>query len=356
MAHGLPGGNAAERSCLGPRPLVDDTLMQALKTAPSLLALALASAVWISLTVPGESRADVPPPPKTKIVLIAGKPSHPSGQHEFRAGSILLARALNEQSGLRVRTDVHFDGWPADDRAFDGAAAVVIYADGNASHPVNGHEDFLDALLAKGVGLMLMHYAVEVPAGPLGERFKKWIGGHYEGGFSCNPHWTAPLAAKSGHPIARGVPEFSANDEWYYNMRFAEPKVATDILTSTPTRERINRYVHWTPAGEAQLGQRQALMWAVERPDGGRGIGFTGGHWHRNWAIDDFRRAVLNAIVWTAGLDVPEVGVESLPVTEAQLNENLDAKKEMLHVALPSAADLSQPAAEPIEHRWPGKK
>jgi hypothetical protein len=43
-------------------------------------------------------------------------------------------------------------------------------------------------------------------------------------------------------------------------------------------------------------------------------------------------------------------------VTEAQLNENLDEKKEMIRVALPSAADLTQPAAEPKEFGWPGKK
>ena len=74
------------------------------------------------------------------------------------------------------------------------------------------------------------------------------------------------------------------------------------------------------------------MLWAVERADGGRGVGFTGGHWHRNWANDDFRRVVLNAIVWTAGMDVPETGVKSEPVTEAQLNENLDEKKDMVQV------------------------
>jgi hypothetical protein len=98
------------------------------------------------------------------------------------------------------------------------------------------------------------------------------------------------------------------------------------------------------------------MMWAVERPDGGRGIGFTGGHWHRNWAIDDFRRLVLNAILWTAKVEVPDSGVVSQPVTEAQLNENLDPKDKMEQVALPSKADLTQPAAEKVEFRWPGKK
>jgi len=308
----------------------------------------------ISLTSCGEKA--VAAVEKTKIVFIAGKVSHPSGQHEFNAGAILLARALNEQSGLPLEVKVVHNGWPEEDAIFDGAKAVVIYSDGNASHPVNGHEAKMEELLASGVGLMCMHYGVEVPAGELGERFKRWIGGHYESGFSTNPHWTAEVELKKDHPISRGVPGFSANDEWYYNMRFADPKSSEDILTGVPSRERINRYIHWTPDGEKGLGKRQTMMWAVERADGGRGVGFTGGHWHRNWAIDDFRRVVLNAIAWTAKVEVPATGVSSEPVTEAQLNENLDVKEEMVHIALPSGSDLTQPAAEPTEFGWPGKK
>ncbi|MBU15560.1 MAG: hypothetical protein CMQ14_10825, partial [Gammaproteobacteria bacterium] len=111
---------------------------------------------------------------------------------------------------------------------------------------------------------------------------------------------------------------------------------------------------HWNQFAEKLLGTKQTMMWAVERPDGGRGIGFTGGHWHRNWAIDDFRKVVLNAITWTAGLEVPENGVSSKAITEAQLNENLDQKKEMVHIALPSEGDLTQPAAKPVPYKWPG--
>ncbi|MEZ6121612.1 MAG: ThuA domain-containing protein [Planctomycetaceae bacterium] len=290
-----------------------------------------------------------------KIVLIAGKVSHPSGQHEFNAGCILLARALNEQSGLPLKVELVHNGWPEDESVFEDAKAVIIYSDGNDSHPTKGHEEVMDAMIDRGVGLMCMHYAVEVPPGERGKYFQKWIGGYYEAGFSCNPHWTADLELKADHPIANGVPGFPANDEWYYSMRFAEPKTALDILTSVPSREHINRYIHWTPAGEKALGTRQTLMWAVERPDGGRGVGFTGGHWHRNWAIDSFRRTALNAIVWTAGMEVPEGGVKSLPITEAQLNENLDPKPKMVHVSLPSDADLNQPSAEAVEFRWPGK-
>jgi hypothetical protein len=290
----------------------------------------------------------------TKIVLIAGQVSHPSGQHEFNAGCILLARALNEQSSLPVQVEVVHNGWPQDESVFENARAVVIYSDGNDRHPVKGHEAVMDAMVDRGVGVMCMHYAVEVPPGERGDLMKKWIGGHYESGFSCNPHWTAVLEPNSDHPVTRGVPGFPANDEWYYNMRFEKPRSALDVLTSVPTRDRINRYVHWTPAGEKTLKSKQTLMWSVERPDGGRGVGFTGGHWHRNWAIDDFRKVVLNAMVWTAGLEVPADGVKSNPISEAELNQDLDPKPKMVHISLPSDSDLNQPAAEPIEYRWPG--
>jgi len=285
----------------------------------------------------------------SKIVFISGIPSHPSGQHEFRAGVILLARALEEQSGLPVEIAINHHGWPEDESIFDGAKAVIIYSDGNACHPVNGHEAKMDELINNGVGLMCMHYGFEVPKGEQGEYFKKWIGGHYEAAFSANPHWTAAVELDADHPISRGVPGFSANDEWYYNMRFASLKTAADI-TGIPTRENINRYVHWNKDAEKLLGTKQTIIWAVERPDGGRGIGFTGGHWHRNWAIDDFRKVVLNAITWVAGVEVPQDGAQSEAITEAQLNENLDEKKEMVHVSLPSEADLTQP----VPYKWPG--
>jgi hypothetical protein len=67
------------------------------------------------------------------------------------------------------------------------------------------------------------------------------------------------------------------------------------------------------------------MMWAVQHPNGARGFGFTGGHFHDNWSNDDYRKVVLNAIVWTAGVEVPSVGVVAT-VTPADLNANLDPK------------------------------
>ena len=68
------------------------------------------------------------------------------------------------------------------------------------------------------------------------------------------------------------------------------------------------------------------MMWAVERPDGGRGFGFTGGHFHDNWSNDNYRKVVLNGMVWLAKGNVPKNGIES-SISEADLNANLDPKK-----------------------------
>ena len=68
------------------------------------------------------------------------------------------------------------------------------------------------------------------------------------------------------------------------------------------------------------------MMWAVERKDGGRGFGFTGGHFHDNWGDDNYRKVVLNAVLWLAKADVPEKGVES-KITKEDLDANLDPKR-----------------------------
>jgi hypothetical protein len=67
------------------------------------------------------------------------------------------------------------------------------------------------------------------------------------------------------------------------------------------------------------------MMWTFDRPDGGRSFGFTGGHKHVNWSNNNWRKVVLNAIVWIAKADVPASGIESA-ITPEDLTLNLDPK------------------------------
>src|SRR5262245_28983000 len=148
-----------------------------------------------------------------KIVLIAGKPSHGPGEHEFRAGCLLLNKCLAEVPG--ISSMVYSNGWPEDTSAFDGANAILIYADGGLGHPAlqADHSKILGELLKKGVGLGCAHFAVEVPGTNGGPQFLEWIGGYYEHLFSVNPLWSPRFAAFPTHPITRGVKPFSVRDE-----------------------------------------------------------------------------------------------------------------------------------------------
>jgi type 1 glutamine amidotransferase len=267
----------------------------------------------------------------TKIVLIAGRPSHGPGAHEFNAGCKLLAKCLKEVPG--IEPVVVTGGWPEDESVFDGAKELVFFMDGGGGHPIvrPGHLEKIQKLVDKGVGLSFFHYAVEVPKGEPGDKFLDWIGGYYETAYSTNPIWTARIETLPTHPITSGVKPFAIEDEWYFNIRFRpEGKGVIPILVAKPD-DKTRQGVSSSPRGpykhivEAK-GREEVVAWAVERPDGGRGYGFTGGHAHKNWGDPNFRKLNLNAILWTAGLDVPEGGVSS-EVSAEELKANLDPKK-----------------------------
>lgn len=264
------------------------------------------------------------------IILLAGKVSHGPGDHEFRAGSLLLQKCLQGFPGVRVQ--VFSNGWPADDSVFQDAHAVLIYADGGAGHPAiqEGRMKLIDGLAARGVGLGFAHYGVEVPKGDPGAAMHRWVGGYYEHLFSVNPMWEPDFKEFPVHPITRGVKPFKIRDEWYFNMRWVPgQRNVTPVLVATPSDDvRRGPYVY--PQGPykhiiAAAGRPETMMWVCERPEGGRGFGFTGGHRHVNWGQADFRKVVLNALLWIAHVDVPANGVES-EVAPEDLASNLDKK------------------------------
>ena len=268
---------------------------------------------------------------RAKVVIVAGTKSHGYGAHEFNAGSLLMQKLLKE-SAPSVDVVVHLNGWPKADDAFDGADAIVLFMDGGGGHPVNSHLDQLAPLMDKGVGLMCMHYAVEVPIGPTAKAYLKWIGGYYESGWSINPHWIAKSKLNREHPISNGVNDFAVNDEWYFNMRFREKMEGVEsVLKAVPDDEARSGKTSWPRGPRKDIqdasGREETLLWATERPDGGRGVGFTGAHFHWNFGDDGFRKLVLNSIMWVAGMEVPETGIETRTPTREELEENQDFPK-----------------------------
>ena len=262
-----------------------------------------------------------------KIVLIGGRKSHGYNGHEHNAGSLLLEKWLNA-SDTGVIATTYQSGWPKDPTAFDNADAICIFCDGGGGHVVMPHLDEFDALAKKGIGIAMLHYGVEIPKGKPGDLMLAWTGGYFETDWSVNPHFLGKFTEFGRHPITRGLKPFEIDDEWYYHMRFPEGmKNVTPILSAIPpdsTRERPDGPHSGNPTVRSRKGMAEHLAWATVRPDGGRGFGFTGGHFHHNWAEPSFRKCVLNALVWVAGKDVPRGGVSSPTPSIDELKANQD--------------------------------
>ncbi len=289
---------------------------------------------------------------KRKVVFVAGRRSHAYGSHDHWAGSLLLSKWLNENHP-QIEAVVHRDGWPTDPAAFDNAAAIVIYADGGGGHPAVKHLAELDTMMKRGVGLVLLHYAVEVQEEVAGRQFLDWAGGYFKINWSVNPHWLLQPASLPRHPITQGVRPFQTHDEWYYHMQFREGmKGVLPILTALPppsTLSRTDGAHSGNPAVRAAVLERkepQHVAWAVERADGGRAFSFTGGHWHWNWGHPMQRTIVLNAIAWAAKADVPANGIPTPRVTIEDLEANNEEPPSNAWLGLPPAPRGGQ-AAQP---------
>jgi hypothetical protein len=276
---------------------------------------------------------------KRQIVFVHGRASHGYGGHAYGAAFRMLAEILNEHVPS-VRAVVVQDD--QDLAPLDSADAIMLGSDGGRLVKQLG--DRLEPLMEKGVGLGCIHYTVD-PADPEAvQRLIRWIGGSYERHWSVNPHWEAHFTSFPDHPVARGLKPFTCRDEWYYHMRFAEDmQGVTPILSAVPperTRQGKDGPHSGNPHVRARSGMPEVVAWVYERPNGGRGFGFTGMHTHWNWAQDSYRRSVLNALVWIAGAEVPPDGVPTETPTLEELesylgqsrpaNFNADAVREQI--------------------------
>lgn len=248
---------------------------------------------------------------KTIIALIGGVKSHGVGEHDFPNGICSLKALLESSPDIKNQPNVSIDaypnGWPEDDALLKHAATVVWYFDGLEGHPL------LDAkrrmqfsqLMNDGVGLVALHQASTLPPNDSSVDLSRWLGGARYGMFDRTTETVELVPQK--HPVTRGVHPFTYRDEFYPTLRFsADSQRLTPILTpklhvsfregKTVTSDQTNTYT---------------VAWAFERGDGGRSFGFTGLHYLAGLDQPDLRKLLLNAIVWTAHLEVPAEGVRS---------------------------------------------
>ncbi len=246
--------------------------------------------------------------PKT-IVLIGGSKSEGPARHDYGHGIRLIASFLGALPEAR-RGDITIasypDGWPDDPAALDGASTVVLYFDGDMKHPLRDarHRRSFEALMRRGVGLVALHQASTVPAGDTTIELQRWLGGARFGMVDRTTETATLQVAAPSHPVTRGVQDFAYRDEFYPTFRFAGQ--VAPILTAT---------LHVQYRGGQSLiedrPEKATVAWAYQRTGGGRSFGFSGGHYLVALDQPMLRRTLLNAILWTAHVDVPVKGASA---------------------------------------------
>lgn len=272
----------------------------------ALLAAVIGCDVGVVVTVSPARGAEA-----GRVLFLAGPDSHGPWAHEHEDGSRLLAAEL-QRRWPGIKTVQVTGGWPEDETLFNDIDALVIYCDGGEGHLINSHLATFNRLVSQGVGVAALHYAVEVPkSSPSADAMLQAIGGYFETDWSVNPHWEATFQPLPSHPVAQGVRPFTMDDEWYFNMRFQpEGLGVVPLLVAVPpadTMSRPNGPHSGNDAVREMVARRQpqTVAWVYERETGGRGFGFTGGHYHSNWQDENARTLVVNAIAWVAGADFP---------------------------------------------------
>ena len=251
-------------------------------------------------------------PPDTRRIMFLAESGH--GGHEFVAGALYFARTINAVYPNAWAVVYPDKKWPQ--TCADQHAIIVIMNHGGR---VASDRRIPDAIQRRA-GFMAVHYGLEVEKGEQGNNYLNWLGGYFEPFWSVNPWWKPELAVNTSHPTTRGVKPFVLTDEWYYHMRFRDGlQGVTPILSAIPPSSTLKpkddppskRGGNPDVWKAVENKEPQHLAWAYERPDGGRGYGFTGFHVFNNLTNDSYRTALLNGVAWVAGLDIPENGVPS---------------------------------------------
>ncbi|MEO2049734.1 MAG: ThuA domain-containing protein [Pirellulales bacterium] len=252
----------------------------------SLFIATLAAAIVGLWPVTSISMAEETSP--KKIVLIGQGPDHPYRTHCYLPNCELLASCLRQTSGIEA---IVSRGWPEDEKILNGVDAIVLHVrqGGNIFfHPLNRKRAL--ELLEEGVGLVAIHWGTGADIGQVGDLWKKSLGGHFNAQhFSKYAVETSTVRqANRSHPVSRGWNDFQLLDEFYFKLQFEESAI---------------------PISKATVqGEEYPVSWAFERKMGGRSFAFVCGHFHDNFGLKPFRQMIVNGILWTAQVDIPEQG------------------------------------------------
>jgi type 1 glutamine amidotransferase len=263
------------------------------------LPLSLLILAALGFLLPATAGGQQSPGDTTRILLIGHQPDHPWGTHMYLHTCEVLAQSLRRTKGVQA---IVSDRWPKDPEQLQGVKTIVVYSSPAAELLLEGPQRAeVDRLMKQGVGLVTIHWASSIQQANferLGKQWMSYLGGTWISNVGLSTDSSKLQQLVPDHPISRGWKEYELRDEFYLNPTLGEHAVP---LLKVRTRD-----------------QDVVVGWAYERPDGGRAYGTTLGHFYSNFQIDAFRQPIVNAILWTAHLEVPPEGAP-IELSEEQL-------------------------------------
>lgn len=237
----------------------------------------------IVLTLTTATRAE----PKAKVLYIGKQPDHPFATHMYLHTGKMLSKCL-ELSDIET---VVSDGWPKDASLLEDVDTIVVYTTPAAELLLDGpHRDEVDAMMKEGVGLVTLHWASSVHKQNLERLGPQWIsymGGTWVSNVGLHTGKSNLKQLQADHEICRGWKDYEILDEYYLNPTIKDA----------------------TPLVQVMAKEKPVVVgWSYERPNGGRSFATTLGHFYANFQREPFRRMIVNSILWTAKVDVPQEG------------------------------------------------
>lgn len=272
----------------------------------SRLWLLLVGVVWLFPVLVSAEDQSQPAASRPKRVLLLGqKPdNHPAGSHEYMAAVRLMAKLMQNRGGLQTVIVQADNPWRDGPELLDGADGAVVFLTEGARW-VSEDADRLAAfqrLAQRGGGLSVLHWGMGTREAAPVENFVNLFGlchGGPDRKYKVLTATVRPTAEK--HPVLSGLAPLKVHDEFYYALK------------------RPAQVERLTPLIQVSIDDEdQTVGWAWERPDGGRSFGFSGLHFHDNWKHAEYRRLVLQGIMWSVSQPIPVAGLP-VDVTDSDL-------------------------------------
>ena len=214
-------------------------------------------------------------PKPLKLLLVAGPQDHGPGEHDYPAWLRVWSELLAAADGVTVDTAMD---WPTAEQ-LQACDTALLYQKGDWN---SERAAAIDAHLAKGGGLVLIHWAIE--GGSEAPAFARRIGLASDQTRTKYRH--GPLKVDwglgFGHPIVRNLSKLSLHDESYWNL-VGDPARLAILAIGGPEAENVKPHLFWT----------------IEPSQGRVFVSIPG---HYSWTFDDplYRIILLRGVAWAS--------------------------------------------------------